>query len=71
MKLIEAKTYLVGFRERNSNAITIYRAIEGNLMETVEIAEEYADKHSYTIAVIKENDTKTIRRSTKTISVDI
>lgn len=71
MKLIETKTYLVGFKEKGSNAMTIQRAIEGNLTEVVEIATEYANKYNYVIAVIKENDINTIRRSTKTISIDV
>lgn len=72
MKLIEVKIYLVGFRFKDSNATTAWRAVEGDtLSDIINIAEEYASKHRYVISIIKENDTNTLRSSTKTISIDI
>lgn len=72
MKLIESKTYLVGFKFKNDKVISTWRAIEGEtISDVVKIAEEYANKYRYIISVIKENDTPTLRSSTKTINIDI
>ena len=72
MKLIEAKTYLVGFKFKGDKIVSTWRAVEGEtISDVVKIAEEYANKYRYVISIIKENDTNTLRSSTKTISVDI
>lgn len=72
MKIIESKTYLVGFKFKNDKVISTWRAIEGEtISDVVKIAEEYANKYRYVISVIKENDTPTLRSSTKTISIDV
>lgn len=72
MKLIEAKTYLVGFKFKDDKIVSTWRAVEGEtISDVVKIAEEYANKYRYVISIIKENDTNTLRSSTKTISIDI
>lgn len=72
MKIIESKTYLVGFKFKGDKIVSTWRAIEGEtISDVIKIAEEYANKYRYVISVIKENDTPTLRSSTKTISIDI
>ena len=72
MKIIESKTYLVGFRFKDDKTISTYKAVEGNdIYEAMSVAKEYANKTRYVIATIKENDIPTLRSSTKTISIDV
>ena len=72
MKIIESKTYLVGFKFKGDKVISTWRAIEGEtISDVINIAEEYANKYRYVISIFKENDTPTLRSSTKTINIDV
>lgn len=72
MKIIETKTYLVGFRLNCDKCVSTWKAIEGEtISDALKVAEEYANKTRFVISVIKENDTPTLRSSTKTIKIDV